>query len=278
MLRVGGYDAMMRTVGLAVVFALAGTTATRAGPAELWAGLRLGELIEVMAEEGRDYGTDLAEQVFDRGGGPTWTARIETLYDPGTMRNEIRPLFLDSFETVDTAPLERFVASDLGRRIVEHELDARRAFLDADVEAAATEGVAALRSGDPDRYALIGEFIAVNDLIEQNVAASLTFSYAFNRGLVDGQMEGMTEGEALADAWAQEDEARNDTEDWLYAQLSLAFAPLSDEELSRYIEMSRTEAGAALNAALFQAFEPTFSRIAQGLGEAVARSIEGHDI
>jgi hypothetical protein len=269
---------MMKTVSLAVLLAMAGTTCLRAGPAELWSGLRLDELIEVMAEEGRDYGADLAGQIFDRGGGPTWSARVGALYDPVAMTEEIRPLFLRSFEVVDTAPLERFVASELGQRIVEHELDARRAFLDADVEAAANQGVDVLRAGDPERYALIEEFIATNDLIETNVAASMTFSYAFNRGLVDGQMEGMTESEALADAWAQEEEVRQDTRDWLFAQLSLAFAPLSDDEVARYIEISRTEAGSALNAALFRAFEPTFSRIAHGLGKAVARSIEGHDI
>lgn len=280
MLHGSGHGVMTRLMTLATLalVALTGPTMLRAGPAEVWTGLRLDELIEVMAEEGRDYGIGLADQVFDRGSGPSWTARVEALYDAADMTGEIRPSFIGAFDAVDTAPLEQFIASDLGRRIVQHEIEARRAFLDPEVEAAASEGVGILRAGDPDRYALIGDFIAANDLLETNVAASLTFSYAFNRGLVDGQMEGMTEREALADAWAQEDEVREDTEAWLYAQLSLAFAPLTDAELRRYIEVSRTPAGAALNAALFQAFEPTFMRIAHGLGEAVARSIEGHDI
>ena len=262
---------------MAVVACLA-ATGLRAGPAELWDSLRLDELVEVMAEEGRDYGDDLAEQTFERGGGPTWAARVADLYDPEEMIAEVKPLFLQSFDDVDTAELEAFFSSDLGQRIVEHEIDARQAFLDPEVEAAAAESVETIRETDRERYRLIGRFIEVNDLVETNVASSLTFSYAFNLGLVDGEMEGMTENDALADAWAQEDAIRDDTRQWLYSQLSLAFAPLTDEEVRRYVEISETEAGETLNAALFQAFEPTFTRIARGLGEAVARSIGGRDI
>ena len=281
MLHRKGRGGMTRALALAVVACLAATlaaTGLRAGPAELWDSLRLDELVEVMAEEGRDYGDDLAEQTFERGGGPTWAARVADLYDPEEMIAEVKPLFLQSFEDVDTAELEAFFSSDPGQRIVEHEIEARQAFLDPEVEAAAAERVETLREIDRERYRLIGRFIEVNDLVESNVASSLTFSYAFNLGLVDGEMDGMTEADALTDAWAQEDAIREDTREWLYSQLSLAFAPLTDEEVRRYVEISETEAGETLNAALFQAFEPAFTRIARGLGEAVARSIGGRDI
>lgn len=268
---------MTKMLALATAACLA-ATGGHAGAAELWGALRLDALVEIMAEEGRDYGADLAEQVFDRGGGPTWEARVAGLYDAEEMTAEIRPLFVESLAAVDTASLEAFFTSDLGARIVHHELEARRAFLDPEVEAAAAEGAVTLRQRDPDRYALIQDFIEINDLVEMNVASSLTFTYAFNRGLVDGGMEGMSESDALGDAWAQEDEMRRDTREWLDAQLSLAFAALSDEELRRYVELSETRAGQALNVALFHAFEPTFSRIAAGLGEAVARSIDAQDI
>lgn len=268
---------MTRVLAAAIVACLAAMP-LRAGPADLWDSLELDALVDIMAEEGRAYGQDLAEQTFDTGGGPTWRARVADLYDPEEMRAEVRPNFVASFEHVDTAPLEEFFESDLGRRIVRHELDARRAFLDPEVEEAAAESVEVMAESDPQRMRLIGRFIEVNDLVETNVASSLTFSYAFNLGLVDGDMDGMTRGDALSDAYAQEDQIRDDTERWLYSQLSVSFAPLSDEELRRYIEISESDAGQALNSALFQAFEPTFSRIAHGLGEAVAKSMEGHDI
>jgi hypothetical protein len=267
---------MLRTLAIAAAACLPGEL--RAGPDELWHLLRLDDLIEVMAEEGRDYGATLAADLFDQGGGPTWDARVASLYDADTMAAEIRPGFVAAFEGVDTAELERFFASDLGRRIVRYEIEARRAFLDPEVEAAAAESFDALERGDPRRYALIEEFIRVNDLVETNVASSLTFTYAFNLGLVEGGMADMSKGDALADAWSQEDEVRQDTLRWLEAQLSVSMAPLSDAEVRDYIDLSETTAGGVLNAALFQAFEPAFARIARGLGEGVARSMGGRDI
>ena len=268
----------MRSLMAAAVAASLVGAGANAGPDELWDVLRMDELVDVMAEEGRAYGTDLAQQLFERGGGPTWDARVAGLYDAGHMAAEVRPLFAASFAGVDTAPLEQFFSSELGARIVGYELEARRALLDPEVEAAAAEGYAALRENDPQRDALIGDFIQVNDLLETNVASSLTFTYAFNLGLVHGGMEDMTDAEALEDAWDQEATVRDDTLHWLEAQLSVAFAPLSEDEVRRYVELSGTESGETLNAALFQAFEPTFTRIARGLGAAVARAIEGHDI
>ena len=268
---------MNRVLGIVATACLA-ATGLRAEPAELWDILRLDELVGLMAEEGRDYGELLADQFFAQGGGPTWDARVAGLYDVEEMTAEIRPLFTDSFDDVDTEGLEDFLTSDLGQRIIGYELQARRTLLDAEAEAAAAEGYEELREEDPARHALIRDFIEVNDLVETNVASSLTFTYAFNLGLVDGGMPDMTESDARLDAWAQEDDVREDTIRWLGAQLSVAFAPLSDAELRRYVELSETEAGEALNAALFRAFEPTFTRIARGLGEGVARSIEGHDI
>lgn len=249
-----------------------------ADPARLWAMLRLDDLIEVMAEEGRSYGADLAAEAFEWGGGPAWDERVAGIYDPEEMAAEIEPLFLAAVEGVDTVEIEAFLASDLGQRIIDADLDARAAFLDEEFEAAAREKAEQLERRDPEKYALIQEFIEVNDLIENNVAASLTFSYAFNIGLIDGGAEGMSESDVLSDAWAQEEEIREDSRRWLEAQLSVSFAPLSDEELRQYIEISRTDAGVALNNAMFSAFEPSFTRIAAELGEAVASSIAGRDI
>jgi hypothetical protein len=268
---------MTRLIAMAAAVCLAAGDA-RAEPAGIWDILRMDDVVDVMSEEGRHYGDYLAEQFFEKGGGPTWDARVAGLYDADGMTSEIRPHFTGMFEGVDTGELEEFFASDLGQRIVRYEIEARRTLLDPEAEAAAAEGFEALGEQDPARRDLIRDFIEVNDLVEMNVASSLTFTYAFNLGLLDGGMEDMTEDEALSDAWAQEDTVREDTLRWLGAQLSVAFAPLSDEELGAYVEISETEAGEALNSALFRAFEPTFTRIARGLGEGVARSIGGHDI
>lgn len=268
---------MVRLVSLATAACLA-ATGPRAGPADLWDILRIDDVVEVMSAEGRDYGEFLAEQFFEQGGGPTWDARVAGLYDADRMSAEIRPRFAEMLESVDTVALEQFMASNLGQRIIGSEIEARRTLLDPEAEAAAADSFAVLGEQDPGRVALIGDFIAVNELVEMNVASALTFTYAFNRGLLDGGMEDMTEEDALRDAWSQEETVREDTVRWLGSQLSVAFAPLTDEEVQAYIALSETEAGEVLNAALFGAFEPTFTRLARGLGEGVARSIVGHDI
>ena len=114
---------------------------------------RLDELVEVMAEEGRDYGADLAEQFFEQGGGPTWGARVAGLYDPDAMAAEVGPLFLAAFDGVDTAGLEDVLRlRSRADASFGYELDARRAFLDPEVEAAATERVETLRADDTERY------------------------------------------------------------------------------------------------------------------------------
>lgn len=268
---------MNKVITIAIAACLAAPV-LHADPEDLWDVLRMDELVELMAEEGRINGEYLAEQLFERGGGPAWDARLADLYNPEEMSSEIRPAFVGMFVGVDTADLEDFLAADLGQRIVHYELEARTTLIDPEAEAAAAEGYSVLRARQPRRHELIQDFIRANDLVEANVASSLTFTYAFNRGLVDGGMEDMTEGDALSDAWAQEESAREDTMRWLEAQFSVAFAPLSADEVRAYIEMSQTEGGQTLNAALFQAFEPTFSRIARELGEGVARSITGMDI
>lgn len=268
---------MLRVIAMATAACLTAIGA-HAEPVDLWEILRMDELVDIMSEEGRDYGARLAEQSFDNGGGPTWAARVAGLYDPDAMASEIRPAFTAMFDGVDTQGLEDFLSSTRGQKIVRYELEARRTLLDTEAEAAAAEAFLTLATQDPVRHGLIHDFIEANDLVEMNVASSLTFTYAFNLGLIDGGMINMSEAEALDDAWAQEEVARDDTLRWLGAQLSVAFAPLSDGELSAYVAVSKTEAGEALNAALFHAFEPTFTRIARGLGEGVARSIEGRDI
>ena len=76
-----------------------------------------------------------------------------------------------------------------------------------------------------------------------NVASSLTFTYAFNLGLVDGGMEDMSEEDALEDAWSQEETVREDTLRWLEAQLSVSMAPLSDEDVEAYVDISGDRGG-----------------------------------
>ena len=105
-------------------------------------------------------------------------------------------------------------------------------------------------------------------------------NYAFYIGLLDGNAfpRRLSENEVLADVWSQEDEIRDDTTEWVYSYLLMAYQPLSDEDLEVYTAMSRTEEGRALNRALFAAFDDVFVDISRNLGIAAARFISGQDI
>ncbi|MBM9595509.1 DUF2059 domain-containing protein [Roseitranquillus sediminis] len=271
---------LLAALSVALIMILPAAGMARADGSALWEMLRLDELAAIMAEEGQAYGDDLAEQLFEGGGGPSWDAFVAEQYDPERLIRQIRPMFASALDAAGSDDLEAFYGSDLGQRIVENELEARVAFLDEEVEEAAYEMADAQASADPERSALIEEFIEVNDLVEANVAAALTYSYAFNLGLVDGEaFEGsMTAADALAETWTQEDAIRADNRRWLVAQLSMAFTPLSDEEIREYIEISRSPQGQALNTAFFTAFEPALTDIARALGEGVARFMAGRDI
>jgi hypothetical protein len=88
----------------------------------------------------------------------------------------------------------------------------------------------------------------------------------------------MTEAEMLADVWSQEPDIRAETEGWLYPFLALAYEPLSDADIEAYLAFSESQAGQAMNAALFAAFDKVFSDISRDLGRAVAEMLSGRDI
>jgi hypothetical protein len=179
-----------------------------------------------------------------------------------------------------TALATAFFNSDIGQRAMKLEIDARRAMLDSDIEAAAMQAYQNLTKENPARVALLEQFVTVNDLIESNVMGSLNSNLAFYRGLAAAGDEqfAMSESDMLNSVWAEEAKAREETVKWLFPFLALAYQPLSDADLQAYIDFSQTMAGRRVNAAMFVAFDAVFDDISQELGRAVARQMEGQDI
>lgn len=239
-------------------------------------------LFAVMQAEGVEHGATLEEEMFAGRGGPAWTARVSAIYDPVRMRRELEAGLLaelgQSPERLDG--IAGFLASDLGQRVLGLELSAREALLDEAAEEAAKVAAADLaREGDPlvDR---VKRFVEVNDLIELNVASALNANLAFYRGMSEGGAFGapMPEDDMLAEVWGQEGDVRSETESWLLPYLTLAYGPLSPEDLDAYTDFSASADGQALNAAVFAAFETMFARISGELGRAAADVLAGDDI
>jgi len=164
--------------------------------------------------------------------------------------------------------------------LVDLEIGARRALMDEDLEEASKESAALAIADEAPRVAMVEDFIAANDLIETNIVGAMNSNYAFYIGLLDGGAFGqdLTEEQILKDVWSQEPEIRNNTFEWVYSYLLLAYQPLSDEELETYIAFSKSEAGQDLNTALFVAFDSMYEDISRALGLASSRYMAGQDL
>lgn len=248
----------------------------------LLSALRIDDTIGILREEGLAYGATLEADMFPGGGGSGWSGTVERIYDAPRMR--------EAFAQALTAELAKdpaaiggmveFFSSDLGQRVVELEIEARRAFLDDATEEAAKVAWQELQADGGARLEALERFITVNDLVESNVSGALNANLAFYRGMDEGGAFGgeMTEDQMLSDVWAQEPEVRQSTTEWVYSYLNLAYGPLGDEDLAAYTAFSESEVGQKANRALFAAFDKVFTPISTALGVAVARQLQGQDI
>lgn len=207
---------------------------------------------------------------------------MSEIYDTGRMETVFAQGFAQGIgqDTASMAQAAEFFTSDLGARILSLELEARRALLEDATEDAAKLEWSRIDAEDGTRAALLRQFADTNDLIESNVTGALNGNLAFFRGLAEGGAPGaaMPEGEMLSSVWAQEEAVRQQTQDWLFPYLALAYGPLEDAELQGYIDFSASPAGQALNRALFAAFAEVFDGISRSLGAAAALRMQGQDI
>lgn len=267
--------------GLAVLAAVP-AFAQQAPLRPLYDALRMTDMIELMRAEGLAYGADLGVQMLPSGGGPEWRAVVERLYDPARMAVVVEEDFASRFEGTDPAPLLEFFASPLGLKVVELELEARRAFLDKAKEEAAREAFRAVETNalvTPDpHFEAVTAYIEANDLVELNVSGGLTSSLRFYQGLAEGGALEMSEAEMVEDIWQNEDSTREDTAEWVQSFLGLAYASLTVAEIDQYTQLSRSPEGRALNAALFAGFDRMYRELSYSLGLALANKMRGETL
>ncbi|MGB7243846.1 MAG: hypothetical protein WBC93_17385 [Sulfitobacter sp.] len=240
--------------------------------------LRMTEVTEILRSEGLAYAASLNADMMDGQGGAFWQNQVDRIYDPQVMQEVMRAAIEDGMETAEIEASAAFFGSDHGSNIIALENQARVAMADPDIEEAARAHYE-LKSETPDAdLALIRRFSDVNDLLDRNVSGAMTTNFQFYRGLSDGKYITMSEAEMLADVWAQEPEIREDSEGWLFGFMLLAYQPLPPGDMEAYIAYSKSEAGQALNAALFAGFDVIYSDISYALGRAVALNAAGSDL
>lgn len=237
--------------------------------------LQLDALLTIMRDEGVAYGQEMATDMFAGGQNAHWQSLLDQIYDISKMEQLVRAQFGAALGDADTDSLLAFFNSDLGKQVVKLELSARQAMIDDAIEQAARQSY--YDAEDKDLRGVTA-FIEANDLIEANVTGALNASFQFYRGLVDGGGFEMSEGEILSDVWAQEDETRVDTREWLYGFLMMAYGPLEEDELDAYVAFSSSPEGRALNQALFAGFNQMYDDISYALGLAAAQQMQGQDL
>ncbi|MDT0683849.1 DUF2059 domain-containing protein [Roseicyclus sp. F158] len=255
--------------------------ADRAEVAPLAEALRIEELMAVMRAEGLAYAIELRDQLFPGEGDARWTAATREIYAMDAMTRVMVEGLVHDMSAEDVTAATRFFESDLGQRIVDLEIAAREGLMEEGVEEASHDHLDELPDADPERMKLLEAFIAANDLLEENVVGALNANLAFFEGLDAGgaySEEWSETGSMYGDLWAQEARIRQETGEWIYSYLAMAYAPLTDSELSSYIAFSESDAGIALNTALFGAFDRLYTRISYDLGRGAARFIAGDDI
>lgn len=245
---------------------------------DLFEALGLPEIIEVMREEGVEYGDQIARDLLAGRSPEEWQQTVRLIYDPDWMTRTVLTGMRAELDGKDVAAMTAFFTAEPGRTIISLEVSGRRALLDDTVEEAAKD--AAAEATGSERMALVEAYIAANDLVETNVVGALNANFAFYLGLVDGGAfdYALTEDQILTEVWAQEPDIRESTSEWVHSFLYMAYQPLSDADLEAYIAFSETEAGGDLNAALFAAFDLMFEDVSRGLGLGAARYMAGEEL
>lgn len=235
--------------------------------------LRQGEIIDVMRQEGIESGRDIADAMFVPAVFSKWDQTLDEVYDTDRMTSLAVAKFSEALEDEDREGILAFFASEPGATLIALEVSARRAMLNDDVTEIALEQGRDMMAADTMRADLIGAFITTNDLIEMNVAGSLNSNLAFYAGLQDGGAlpEDLTLDQLLVDLLSQEGAIRTETTEWMFGYLSMAYQPVSDDDLAAYLAFSQSPSGQALNRALFAAYEDLFNDISRVLGYEAAK-------
>ncbi|TMV08587.1 DUF2059 domain-containing protein [Ruegeria sediminis] len=243
----------------------------------LASAMRIDEVVGILREEGLSYARDLDQDMLGGSGGSFFESQVEIIYATEAMKADLRNALDVGLTPGQIEQAALFFESDLGQMIIALENSARRAFSDDAVEEMAKANYAAVDRNSA-LFLLVDEYVQINDLVEQNLNGTLSADFNFLRGVADGQDVFSDDAALLSTLLTRKDETRKETEDWLYGFLLMAYQPLSEAQLRENIAFSRTEAGKALNTALFEGFDRMYDRISFELGFAVGGAMTASDL
>lgn len=244
--------------------------------------LKIDALIAVMRTEGLANGKDMEADLFPGQDGAAWDVVVNRIYDTARLHQIFDAALTKALENdpATQKAMREFFGTPLGQHILALEIDARKTLLDDKATDAAAKLWGKALNAKTHRAKQINHFAEINDLVESNVMGAMNGNLAFYRGMnaAGAFPQPMPEDDMLAEVWAQESDVRKDTVEWLYPFLMLAYQPLSDKELGKYIAFSETPAGQKANRAMFVAFDAMFVQVSKELGQSAGRLMAGQDI
>ena len=240
--------------------------------------LKLDEVFDILRDEGVTSAEEIAREDEAITASPAWSSRVDRIY----AIDKMEAIFRQGLSTTESFDLSEealaFFESELGQRIVDIEISARKALSDEDVEDQARDMARALSEEDPRRKKLYDRFIEVNNLVESNLMGALNSNLAFYQGLGTSPLFGnLDEQSMLSRVYGEAEEIRADMVDWTMNFSVLAYGLLTEEEMETYLESAETPAGQILNRALFAGFDQVFELHSFELGRAMAEFMVGDD-
>lgn len=240
--------------------------------------LKLSEVVEIMREEGIRSGADLGRDMLPGGGGAQWSAIVDRIYDLDAMMGVVQDRMSAALGKADLSEVLAHFSTQKAQSILDLENAARRTIVATDALEAAKALSLEAREEKTRLVVAIGKIIETNDYVEFNVSGYLNASFRFMVGMADGGALEMTQDEIIAETWSEEESVRQETEDWLFAFLGLAYEPLSDKDLADYGAIYETPTGQELNRALFDAFDHMYQNLSYALGLGLAAQMVAKEL
>ncbi|CAN0586651.1 unnamed protein product, partial [Ectocarpus sp. 12 AP-2014] len=189
---------MARGLVLALALSLAPGFAVAAPIDDLATALRLDDLAMQMQDEG----VEDARALMPSNPGTQALDDIARLFDPDVIVDELRQTLASRMTDAQLSEAAAYFDSAAGARLVELELVARDAMTDPAIEEIARANWQARADEDSETVRLVTRFAQVNDLIDRNVASTMTARYQFLRGRVDGAGDRVADADILSDVSA----------------------------------------------------------------------------
>lgn len=255
---------------------------TDRAPDDVMDALRIGEVAAILEREAVATSSDLVEGLVPQARHGGWARIVARINDADRVEARLRETFAETLEPDAVAPILAFFDTALGARIIGLELSAREVLTTPGVEEAAAERFQEAVANDAPQVPQVEAFIDANDLIDSNVIGALNANAAFLEGMQDSGASGLgafvPEGDIRQEVWRQEPQIREGTISWVTAFVSLAYDPLPSDDFDAYIAFSQSDAGQALNQALFAAFDEVFVATARETGAALAGMLMSEDL